>query len=84
MIVVAEGAEDGLINPDEKITKAVKKDGSGNIKLDDIGEYLKESIVKTMKSKYDFTINLKYIDPTYAIRSVAANGEDTIMCSKLA
>lgn len=84
MIVVAEGAEDGLINPDEKITKAVKKDGSGNIKLDDIGEYLKDSIVKTIKSKYDFTINLKYIDPTYAIRSVAANGEDTIMCSKLA
>ena len=29
--------------------KEVKKDGSGNIKLDDIGEYLKESIVKTMK-----------------------------------
>jgi 6-phosphofructokinase 1 len=84
VIVVAEGAEDGLINPDEKITKAVKKDGSGNIKLDDIGEYLKDSIVKTIKSKYDFTINLKYIDPTYAIRSVAANGEDTIMCSKLA
>ncbi len=49
MIVVAEGAEDGLINPGEKITKEVKKDGSGNIKLDDIGEYLKESIVKTMK-----------------------------------
>ena len=84
MIVVAEGAEDGLINPDEKITKAVKKDGSGNIKLDDIGEYLKDSIVKTIKSKYDFAINLKYIDPTYAIRSVAANGEDPIMCSKLA
>ena len=66
------------------MTKEVKKDGSGNIKLDDIGEYLKDSIVKTIKSKYDFTINLKYIDPTYAIRSVAANGEDTIMCSKLA
>ena len=66
------------------MTKEVKKDGSGNIKLDDIGEYLKESIVKTIKEKYNFVINLKYIDPTYAIRSVAANGEDTIMCSKLA
>lgn len=73
-----------MINPDEKVTKEVKKDGSGNIKLDDIGEYLKESIVKTIKEKYNFVINLKYIDPTYAIRSVAANGEDTIMCSKLA
>jgi 6-phosphofructokinase 1 len=73
-----------LINPEEKVTKEVKKDGSGNIKLDDIGEYLKESIVKTIKQKYNFVVNLKYIDPTYAIRSVAANGEDTIMCSKLA
>ena len=73
-----------MINLDEKVTKEVKKDGSGNIKLDDIGEYLKESIVKTIKEKYNFVINLKYIDPTYAIRSVAANGEDTIMCSKLA
>lgn len=30
------------------------------------------------------TITLKYIDPTYAIRSVQANSVDTIMCAKLA
>ena len=37
-----------------------------------------------MKKDYDLSINLKYIDPTYAIRSVPSNGSDTIMCAKLA
>lgn len=46
MIVVAEGAEDGLINEEERFTKVEKRDGSGNLKLDDIGEALKDSIVK--------------------------------------
>ena len=29
-------------------------------------------------------MTLKYIDPTYAIRSVPSNAVDTIMCAKLA
>lgn len=37
-----------------------------------------------MKDKFSLSVNLKYIDPTYAIRSVAANASDTIMCAKLA
>jgi len=41
VIVVAEGAEEGLINPAERITKKEKRDGSGNLKLDDIGLALK-------------------------------------------
>lgn len=84
VIVVAEGAEDGLINEAERFTKASSKDGSGNVKLDDIGTTLQKKIVEHMKTKFDFSINLKYIDPTYAIRSVPANAEDTIMCAKLA
>ena len=39
--MVAEGAEDGLINSKEKFTKAENWDASGNLKLDDIGEALK-------------------------------------------
>ena len=84
MIVVAEGAETGLINPEEHFTKALKKDGSGNVKLDDIGEALKSNIVKYIKQKYGLGVNLKYIDPTYSIRSCAANATDTVMCAKLA
>ena len=83
VVVVAEGAEDGLIIPDEKITAKAQKDGSGNVKLDDIGVALKERIVTAMKEKYAFSVNLKYIDPTYAIRSVPANAADTIMYAKL-
>ena len=41
MVVVAEGAELGMINPDEKFTKEAEKDGSGNVKLADIGNILK-------------------------------------------
>lgn len=84
VIVVAEGAEDGLINENEKFTKNVRKDGSGNIKLDDVGEALKDRLNKVMKEKYQLGINLKYIDPTYAIRSIRANAADTVMCAKLA
>ena len=84
MIVVAEGAEDGLINSNEKFTKVEKRDSSGNIKLDDIGEVLKEKLVQILKEKYNMQANLKYVDPTYAIRSVPSNAADTIMCAKLA
>ena len=77
MIVVAEGAEDGLVNPKERFTTKENRDGSGNLKLDDVGEALKTQIVKTMKDEYQFVVNLKYIDPTYSIRSVAANAQDT-------
>lgn len=82
--MVAEGAEDGLINENERITKRANKDGSGNVKLDDIGEALKTLIVDNIKKKHNFSVNLKYIDPTYAIRSVPSNAQDTIMCAKLA
>ena len=84
VIVVAEGAEDGLINEKERFTQKVNKDGSGNVKLDDVGEALKDKLIAVMKQKYDLVINLKYIDPTYAIRSIKANAADTVMCAKMA
>jgi 6-phosphofructokinase 1 len=37
-----------------------------------------------IQEKYDFKVNLKYIDPTYAIRSVPANAQDTVLCATLA
>jgi hypothetical protein len=44
LIVVAEGAEEGLVNPNEKITQVEKRDGSGNLTYDDIGEFLERAI----------------------------------------
>jgi hypothetical protein len=45
VIVVAEGAEEGMINPSERITKEEKRDESNNIIFKDIGNFLKETIV---------------------------------------
>ena len=84
MVVVAEGAEEGLVNQNEFITKDPRKDDSGNLIYDDIGKYLKLNIVKYAKEKYNMIINLKYIDPTYAIRSCPSVATDTTLCAKLA
>jgi 6-phosphofructokinase 1 len=84
VVVVAEGAEEGLINPNEHITKVEKRDDSNNLIYDDIGKFLKEVIVAYAKVNHNLPLTLKYIDPTYAIRSVPANSVDTIMCAKLA
>ena len=84
VIVVAEGAEEGLINPNEKITQVEKRDDSNNLIFDDIGKFLRDSIVKYAKQNHNLAITLKYIDPTYAIRSVPSNAVDTITCAKLA
>jgi 6-phosphofructokinase 1 len=83
-VVVAEGAEEGLINPNEHITQNARRDDSGNAIFDDIGKYLKDVIVKYAKDNHSMALTLKYIDPTYAIRSVPSNAVDTIMCAKLA
>ena len=46
LIVVAEGAEEGLVNPNEKITLVEKRDGSGNLVYDDIGAFLERAITE--------------------------------------
>lgn len=84
VIVVAEGAEEGLINEAERITKVAKRDASNNIIFDDIGIFLKSAIVKYALANHNLNLTLKYIDPTYMIRSVPSNAADTIMCAKLA
>ncbi|MBF0509582.1 MAG: ATP-dependent 6-phosphofructokinase [Deltaproteobacteria bacterium] len=77
VIVVAEGAGQKFFKQEE-----LGKDASGNIKLGDIGVYLKDSINAYFKSR-NFTVNLKYIDPSYTIRSVPANANDRIYCGFL-
>lgn len=82
LIVVAEGADDACL--DFKMEKVGKADAGGHVKHADIGLYIKERIVSYGKEKYNMDITLKYIDPTYSIRSVVSNAGDTIMCTKLA
>lgn len=52
--------------------------------FDDIGKFLKDAIPKYAKENHKMSVTLKYIDPTYAIRSVPSNAVDTILCAKLA
>ncbi|OEK09257.1 diphosphate--fructose-6-phosphate 1-phosphotransferase [Flavivirga aquatica] len=78
VIVVAEGAGQHLIKNGKTV-----KDASGNLKHHDIGLFLKEEIQSHFKSiKQEVTI--KYIDPSYIIRSEKANSSDSIFCSRLA
>ncbi|MFH2141325.1 MAG: ATP-dependent 6-phosphofructokinase, partial [Bacteroidota bacterium] len=78
MIVVAEGAGQFLFENTD-----VNKDASGNVKHKDIGLLLKEKICEEFDYK-KFPYSLKYIDPSYIIRSAAANANDSKFCSLLA
>jgi len=78
VIVVAEGAGQHLM---EGTSYAM--DASGNRRLGDIGLYLKERICAFFKERR-MECNLKYIDPSYIIRSVPASPQDNVYCSRLA
>jgi 6-phosphofructokinase 1 len=73
VIVVGEGAGQNLMQG----TGA--KDASGNVKFNDIGLFLKDQINSYFK-KEGMEVNLKYIDPSYTIRSLPANPRDSAFC----
>jgi 6-phosphofructokinase 1 len=79
VILVAEGAGQGLMHREGE---PVETDASGNLRLHDIGPFLKTRIEDYFKKK-DMEVNLKYIDPSYTIRSVPANAGDSIYCGAL-
>lgn len=74
LIVVAEGAGQDLVQSDSN-----DKDASGNVKLRDIGPYLRAQIEDYFKAE-KVPIIMRYFDPSYIIRSVAADSEDAILC----
>jgi 6-phosphofructokinase 1 len=73
VIVVAEGAGQDLLAASEG------RDASGNVKLGDIGTFLRDAI-KGHFSGRGTECNLKYIDPSYIIRSQPANPHDSGLC----
>jgi 6-phosphofructokinase 1 len=77
LILVAEGAGQKFFCKDE-----LPCDPSGNIKPGDIGVYLQEKINDYFVQR-QMEINLKYIDPSYLIRSRPANYNDRIYCGFL-
>jgi 6-phosphofructokinase 1 len=77
LIVVAEGAGQ------EWFDAARETDLSGNIRLQDIGLLLKARIEGYFKDR-SLDLKFKYIDPSYMIRGVPANPQDSIYCARLA
>lgn len=76
VILVAEGAGQELLDAESEL------DDSGNKKLGDIGLYLKEKIDAYFEDK-DIDHTIKYIDPSYMIRSTPANPNDSLYCLRL-
>lgn len=88
VIVVAEGAQcrEQIEEKAMLISSgagAVVKDASGNVKNDDVGKYLKDQIAAHFK-KLGNPANVKYIDPSYIIRSKPAIASDARLCTNLA
>ena len=76
VIVLAEGAGQHLL------TETNEADASGNIVLADIADYLRREI-KRYFAERKIPIGIKYIDPSYIIRSVPANANDRVYCGLL-
>lgn len=76
VIIAAEGAGQNLLERSGDV------DASGNRKLGDIGVFLRDRIQGYFQEK-GIPINLKYIDPSYIIRSAVADPTDSVYCSRL-
>ncbi len=74
VIAVAEGAGQELL-----AASGAGRDASGNVKLQDIGPFLRERIEQYFKAE-GIPVTLRYFDPSYLIRSVPADAEDSILC----
>jgi 6-phosphofructokinase 1 len=78
LVVVAEGAGQDLIQTTTEV-----RDASGNLKVKDIGLFLREQIETYFKSE-NIPVTMRYIDPSYLVRSSPANAEDAILCDLFA
>jgi 6-phosphofructokinase 1 len=77
VIVVAEGAGQKFFDDTQ-----AEKDPSGNVRLQDIGLYLKDEIKRHFQAE-GMDASIKYIDPSYLIRSLPANANDQVFCNFL-
>jgi 6-phosphofructokinase 1 len=74
VVAVAEGAGQELFED-----SSMDRDPSGNIKLKDIGLFLRERI-ETYFREANIPIAMRYFDPSYSIRSSPANAADAVLC----
>ncbi|WP_370616723.1 ATP-dependent 6-phosphofructokinase [Mumia sp. Pv 4-285] len=77
VIVLAEGAGQ------EHTVETGKSDASGNSRLGDIATILRDAIEKDFRDR-GVPLTLKFLDPGYGIRAVAADASDSVYCARLA
>jgi len=75
VVAVAEGAGQEVIEQ----AGEQERDASGNVRLRDIGSYLREQIERHFAAR-SVPTTVKYIDPSYTIRSLPANSMDSAFC----
>jgi len=78
VVVVAEGAGQELIADGG----AAARDPSGNVKLKDIGTFLRDRIAAHFRATGIDGV-VRYIDPSYTIRSLPTNSFDAQLCLAL-
>ncbi len=77
VLVVAEGAGQHLMPPTEE------RDASGNLLHRDIGLFLRHKIRDHFAAQR-LPVVIRYLDPSYYIRSVPASTVDSVMCDSFA
>jgi len=75
VVVVAEGSGQNLLG------ESGERDASGNLKLADIGTFLRDQITGYFKSR-GIEMTMRYFDPSYQIRGCPANTEDALLCDR--
>ena len=78
VIAVAEGAGQDLLKAD-----TTARDASGNVKLKDIGPFLRDKIEAFFKAE-GIPVVIRYFDPSYQVRSRPADCEDALLCDLFA
>ena len=78
VIAVAEGAGQELLG-----NIGNERDASGNIRLGDIGLFLREKIEQWFKAR-KIPFVMRYFDPSYIVRSSPDNAEDAVLCDAFA
>jgi 6-phosphofructokinase 1 len=78
VVVVAEGAGQDLMAAGRE-----ERDASGNVRLQDIGPFLRDRIEASFRAD-NIPMVMRYFDPSYFIRSSPADAEDAILCDLFA
>jgi 6-phosphofructokinase 1 len=78
LIVVAEGAGQYYFREADR-----PLDASGNRKLGDIGQYMRRRIEEHFRARRRH-LTLKYIDPSYMVRTAPADTSDSLLCTRFA